>query len=247
MSASTSATCASHASRSAASRLRRSSGSVFDGRRLNHQSPRSTVSPSSRSCSASAYAAATRSITARGSSTSRVDLARLARSARTACAAPRAARRPGDSCSSTSSAAIEPGVGAAVVAEVVVRRVLAAEDRAGLGHHLLDERVADRRADRRAAVLADDLGHRLRADQVVHDRLARVLGRGSPSATIAVVVEPRHRLALVVDEEHAVGVAVEREADVGAELEHRAPGGRVRFSGWIGSAGWFGNVPSSSP
>ena len=36
---------------SAASRLRRSSGSVFDGRRLNHQSPTSTVSPSRRSWS----------------------------------------------------------------------------------------------------------------------------------------------------------------------------------------------------
>ena len=43
-----------------------------------------------------------------------------------------------------------------------------------------------------------------------------------PAATIAVVVEPRHRLAGVVDEEHAVGVAVEREADIGAEVEHRA-------------------------
>ena len=39
-----------------ASRLRRSSGSVLLGRRLNHQSPRSTVSPSRRSWSASRYA-----------------------------------------------------------------------------------------------------------------------------------------------------------------------------------------------
>ena len=50
-SASTSAVCASHAARSAASRLRRSNGSVLLGRRLNHQSPSSTVSPSRRSCS----------------------------------------------------------------------------------------------------------------------------------------------------------------------------------------------------
>ena len=34
-------------------------------------------------------------------------------------------------------------VGPVVVAEVVVARVLAAEDRAGLGHDLLDEGVAD--------------------------------------------------------------------------------------------------------
>ena len=53
-SASTSAVCASHAARSGASRFRRSSGSVLLGRRLNHQSPKSTVSPSSRSCCASA-------------------------------------------------------------------------------------------------------------------------------------------------------------------------------------------------
>ena len=73
----------------------------------------------------------------------------------------------------------------------------------------------------RAAVLADDLGHRLRADQVVHDRLARVLledalrdDRGRRRAA--------HGLTEVVDEEHAVGVAVEREADVGAAVEHRA-------------------------
>ena len=50
-SASTSAVCASHDSASGASRFKRSNGSVLLGRRLNHQSPQSTVSPSSRSCS----------------------------------------------------------------------------------------------------------------------------------------------------------------------------------------------------
>ena len=102
-----------------------------------------------------------------------------------------------------------------------MRGVLAAEDRAGLGHHLLDERVADPRAHRHAAVLADHLGQRARADEVVHDRLAGMpvedagrddRGRGGAA----------HRLPGVVDEEHAVGVAVEREPDVGAEVEHRA-------------------------
>src|SRR4051812_46821763 len=38
-------------------------------------------------------------------------------------------------------------VGPVVLAEVVVARVLATEDRAGLGHHLLDERVSDASAD----------------------------------------------------------------------------------------------------
>ena len=50
MSASTSRVCASHCAASGASRFKRSNGSVLLGRRLNHHSPQSTVSPSSRSC-----------------------------------------------------------------------------------------------------------------------------------------------------------------------------------------------------
>src|SRR5581483_581624 len=46
-------------------------------------------------------------------------------------------------------------VGPVVVPEVVVTRMLAPEDRAGLGHHLLDERVAHARADGRPAALPD--------------------------------------------------------------------------------------------
>ena len=46
---STSATRSSHSSSVAASTLRRSSGSVLDGRRLNHHGPQSTVRPSRRS------------------------------------------------------------------------------------------------------------------------------------------------------------------------------------------------------
>ena len=57
----------------------------------------------------------------------------------------------------------------------------------------------------------------------------------------------RQRLALLVDEEHPVGVAVEGEAR--RRRPSRAPRAcrSRRFSGWIGSAGWLGNVPSSSP
>ena len=58
---------------------------------------------------------------------------------------------------------------------------------------------------------------------------------------------PRHELALVVDEEHPVGVAVEGEARRRRRSRAPGPGGRRRFSGWIGSAGWLGKVPSSSP
>ena len=102
-----------------------------------------------------------------------------------------------------------------------MRGVLAAEDRAGLGHHLLDERVADARAHGHAAVLADHFGHRVRDDEVVHDRLAGMpvedAGRDDRGGG-----RPAHRLAGVVDEEHPVGVTVEGEPDVGAEIEHRA-------------------------
>ena len=43
--------------------------------------------------------------------------------------------------------------------QVEVPGVLTAEDRPGLGHRGLDERVAHPGADRRAAALGDDLGH----------------------------------------------------------------------------------------
>ena len=72
----------------------------------------------------------------------------------------------------------------------------------------------------RAAHLGHDLGHHVRADEVVEDRLARVLGqhgRGHERRR----QRTRHRLGLLVDEEDAVGVPVEGQADVGALLEHR--------------------------
>jgi hypothetical protein len=57
-------------SASAASTFRRRSGSVFDGRRLNHQSSAVTVSPSAQSTSPSpSKAVATRSVAAGMSST----------------------------------------------------------------------------------------------------------------------------------------------------------------------------------
>ena len=99
--------------------------------------------------------------------------------------------------------------------------MLAAEDRAGFGHDLLDERMADTRADGDPSVLADDLRHRPRDDEVVHHRLsgmavedARRDDGGRRGAT------DRH--ALVVDEEHPIGVAVEREPDVGVQIEDRS-------------------------
>ena len=69
----------------------------------------------------------------------------------------------------------QAAVGPEVVGEVVVTRVLSAEQGTGLGHHLLDERVSDPGAHCGAATLRNDLRHRLRADQVVKDRRAGIL------------------------------------------------------------------------
>ena len=170
----TSATWPAHLAASGASRLSRSRGSVFDARRLNHQSPRSTVRPSRRSWASSGYAAGHALDDGRGIVDLRVDLARR----RVAVEGPAQLgqrhaglaellehHQRGDGA----------GVGAPVVAEVVVRRVLATEGGAGLGHHRLDEAVAHLGAHRRAAALAHDLGHRLRADAVVEDRGAGLL------------------------------------------------------------------------
>ena len=141
---------------------------------------------------------------------------------------------------------MQPGVGPVVLAEVVVRRVLAAEDGAGLGHDLLDEAVADPRAHRRAAVLADDLGHGLRADAVVEDR-----GAGLAWSRIA-GGDDRRRRASPRRRSPCSSTRNTRSASPSKASPTSAPTSSTRalrsrwFSGWIGSAGWFGNVPSSS-
>ena len=124
------------------------------------------------------------------------------------------------SSSRTSEGGDDARVGPEVVAVVVVARVLPAEDGARLGHHLLDDGVAHLGADGHAAHFGHDLGHHVGADEVVEDRLARVLGqhgRGHQRRR----QRAGHGLGLLVDQEDAVGVAVEGQADVGAVLEHR--------------------------
>ena len=130
--------------------------------------------------------------------------------------------------------AISPLSAPVVAGEVVVRRVLAAEHGAGLGHDLLDERVTDLGAHRHAAVLADDLGHGARADQVVQHGGARLAAQDGGG-------EDRRRRragqpdAQLVDDEHAVGVAVEGQADVEAAGLH--PGPQVALVGRLQRVG----------
>src|SRR5690606_2493398 len=72
-------------------------------------------------------------------------------------------------------------VGTPEVAEVVVRRMFAAEDGTGGGHLVLDERVPDPGAYRYCAGLLDRFGDETRGDQVVDDTdLAVVTGCAQP-------------------------------------------------------------------
>ena len=137
------------------------------------------------------------------------------------------------------------GVGAPEVAEVVVRRVLATEDRAGLGHQRLDVGVPDARAHGGAAALDDQFGHGARGDQVVDDGGADLAAEFPPGHQRG-HRRRRNRLAEFVDDETAVGVAVEGQSDVGAGLAARGACRSTRFAGSSGLASWLGNVPSSS-
>ena len=98
-------------------------------------------------------------------------------------------------------------------------------------------------------MLADDLGHRLRADQVVDHGPARVTieqcrrhdrGRGRAGQGVAALV----------DEEHAIGVAVEGEPHVGAGLDAPGPAGRAGSpagSGRRGGSGTCRRAPGTAP
>src|SRR5579875_1780253 len=115
-----------------------------------------------------------------------------------------------------------PRVGVPEVPEVEVAGVLAPEDRAALGHHRLDERVAHAGAHRDPPVLGDDLGNRARGDQIVDDRspgLAGQLAHGDQRGE-------RRRgddVPPLVDHEAAIGVPVERQAGVRRRVDHRPP------------------------
>lgn len=106
------------------------------------------------------------------------------------------------------------------VAEVVVRRVLAAEDRAVCGHLRLDEGVADPGADRGAAVFAYDLRDREGGDQVVDDRAPAAVAGQFPGRDQGGDRRRGDARASLVHDEAAVRVAVEGQAEVGALGHH---------------------------
>ncbi|KAG1649262.1 hypothetical protein GQR58_029159 [Nymphon striatum] len=78
----------------------------------------------------------------------------------------------------------QTGVGAVVVAEVVVTGVFTSKGCARLGHGAFDEGVSNSGAHCGAATLGNYLGNRLGADQVVQNRGTR---RSTDAATMAVV------------------------------------------------------------
>src|SRR4051794_28035143 len=112
------------------------------------------------------------------------------------------------------------GVRLREVAEVVVRRHLAAEDGTHLAHSRLDERMPDAVHERLAAGGEDRLRHGPRGAHVV-DHLAARLPRQDRLGKERRREVAGHELAAVVDEEAAVGVTVVGDPEVGALLRCR--------------------------
>ena len=96
---------------------------------------------------------------------------------------------------------------------------LAAEDRVGLAHAALEERVADAVHVRLAVVAGHRVLDRVAGAHVVDDRLARLLDQERLGEQRGDEVAG-DELAVAVDEEHAVGVAVPGDADVGLLGQH---------------------------
>src|SRR5699024_9149672 len=98
-----------------------------------------------------------------------------------------------------------------------VRRVLATEDRARLGHLRLDEGVPHAGTHWGAAQLGDDLRDGLRGNEVVDNRRARVLAQVAFSDHRADRGRA-DRVTVFVDDEATVGVTVEGDAQVAAVI-----------------------------
>ena len=144
-----------------------------------------------------------------------------------------------------------PGVGEPEVAEVVVRRVLAAEDGAGVGHLGLDERVADPGADGCAPASAMISGT---ACDVITLWTIRMSPTGVPfAASLAISrVATSAVIALGLTGSPRSSMTKQRSASPSNASPMSAPCSTTaacrsrRFSGSSGFASWFGNVPSSS-
>lgn len=107
------------------------------------------------------------------------------------------------------------GIGTPEVTEVIVRGVLAAEDRARLGHQCLDERVTDARPYRRPAVFDHELGDGTRGDQVMDDGAAD-FALQLPASHQSGYRRRRYRPTTLVDHKAPVCVAVKGQTDIGA-------------------------------
>ena len=210
---------------SSASTLRRRRGSVFEGRRLNHQSPRSTVRPSRWSTFASSCVGEMVFDLLQGRFLVfyfGVDLTR-------ADVGVDGGEEPGDGLF---LAADELGygqhgddarVGEVVVPEVEVGRVLPAEGRVVLSHLRLDDGVARLGPYGLPALALDEFGERFRADRAVEYGRPRLLLqhvlRYEGGGQVA-----RDGRALLVDDEAPVGVAVEGIPRSRHPRRPRAPG-----------------------
>ena len=176
MTASTSSRLRSISSCERASRLRRSSGSVFDGRTLKCQSSRvdrEAVEVRDRALRPEALlqlcsfagTSATGRVQLAGDEVALAEGAQELRELRAALRDQLEHQQERD----------DAGVGLREVAEVVVARDLAGERGVVLAHPLLDERVADAVDERHAAGALDRLGHGPARAHVVDDLRAGLL------------------------------------------------------------------------
>ena len=139
----------------------------------------------------------------------------------------------------------DAAVGLEEVAEVVVARDLAREDRVLGAHAVLDERMADAIDERHAACALDGLRHRPAGAHVVDDLAAGLLRQRSTSAKRAVAKSPGTNSPVSSTKK-------QRSASPSNATPKSAFSSSVfrmmnsRFSGSSGFGSWFGKLPSGS-
>ena len=245
---------------SAASTLRRSSGSVLEARRLSHHIGSSSppawvrVRPSSSSVSTPCGGGPGAhpvgggggvgdggvDLAGRGSSAARSPMTVLSGRVLLAERRERVHRRE------------HAGVGEPEVAEVVVRAVLAAEHGVVAGHLGLDEGVADAGAHRAGAGRGDDLGRPGRSEMTLcttatsaasaPSATARATSRRAMRAVIALGLTGSPRSSTTKQRSASPSKARPRSASCSRTAAWRS----TRFFGSSGLASWLGKLPSSS-